>query len=404
MFECTYCSLFFEEKRLLTTHQKTKKCTAHRNIGFVCQQCFKNIKGYNNTLEHVEKCTEKLTEEDMLRALVNQLSLKYAVDVKFDIDNNSGIISFKRICTYVHPSNLNCGVNVPQKKHMFQKTLNKHTDAQLIGSHNLYTNDIFHKIYRLSDPFQFISTKYNFQDASTILWLDCNKMPCFHIKDNTIYVLGKVQCQNDKEQKWFGDTFVLNENEKIIKCVWYKDPELKQFFMNLNPLLKDILNLYLNLGNWALKQKKIKLKPTKQTEKLPCRPRSGRQSPPSERPTESGSQLRAMRGSSQCHDNIISGIIREYNYENLVENIKILSSYDTFYSIFKNLLEKNLKDSILHSNIQHIFKDNLLSSSLVNEEFSLMNMNDPELKDGNYYHLMYYILPESEKNIFLSKH
>jgi hypothetical protein len=42
-----------------------------------------------------------------------------------------------------------------------------------------------------------------------------------------------------------------------------------------------------------------------------------------------------------------------------------------------------------------------VSHSMINEEdFSLMNMNDFELT-GNYYWLMYYILPDSEKNIFL---
>ena len=73
---------------------------------------------------------------------------------------------------------------------------------------------------------------------------------------------------------------------------------------------------------------------------------------------------------------------------------------------------------VLHSNIKHVFKDELLPSSygeslawprgpkvshsMINEEFSLMNMNDLDLT-GNYYCLMYYILPDSEKNIFLSK-
>jgi hypothetical protein len=32
-----------------------------------------------------------------------------------------------------------------------------------------------------------------------------------------------------------------------------------------------------------------------------------------------------------------------------------------------------------------------------------MNMNNPELTGANYNHLMYYVLQDCEKNIFLSK-
>jgi hypothetical protein len=368
MFECTYCNLIFDEKKLLVTHQKTKKCTIHREIGFVCQKCFKHIKGYANILQHVADCQENLSEDQALvTALVNQLSSKYEVSLQFE-DSNSGIINFKRIYRYTHPNIIECGVNVPQKPSMFQKVLNKHVDKQIMGGHGCYLNDVFHKMYRLSDAFQFMSVRYDFETFLNVVWFDSSTVPCFHIKDNDIYVLGKVQCQNENNQKWFGDTFILKDGEKIVKCVWYKDADLKRFFINLKVLLKDLLNLYLNLGNWALKHKKIKL--SKQD----------------------------LRSSSVKVNASIYETMCENNFGNLVDNIKKLNSYETFYPIFKNLVKD---DMMLHSNIEHVFKEELLDCSW-GEEFSLMNMNDLELT-GNYYCLMYYILPDSEKNIFISK-
>jgi hypothetical protein len=184
-----------------------------------------------------------------------------------------------------------------------------------------------------------------------------------------IYILGKIQCQNDDQQKWFGDTFILKESgEKIVKCVWYKDPQLKHFFSSLTPLIKDLLNLYLKLGNWALKQKKIRFKQT--TDEF------------------------------QPKDRILADLMVEYNLLNLVENLQKLSSYETFYPIFKNLLDQKLKGSNLHSNIEHVFKDEIQPSD---ETTSLMTMSDPELTTGNYHYLMDYILPQSEKTIFRSK-
>jgi hypothetical protein len=58
MFKCTYCDLNYNDKKSLVTHQKTKKCTTHRNIGFICQKCFASIKGYDNILKHVSECSE----------------------------------------------------------------------------------------------------------------------------------------------------------------------------------------------------------------------------------------------------------------------------------------------------------------------------------------------------------
>jgi len=371
MYECIHCNLFFEDKKALSTHQRSKKCTAHREIGFVCQKCFCFVKGYSSILDHVTSCKEHIPEtEGVLVSLINQLSSKYSLELRYDDDTKTcGTISFTQRNNYTHPKNLDCGINVPPKMHLFQKTLSKYDDKQHIGSHDRYINDVYHKICRLSDTFQFMAVKYSFNDLMNVLWLETTT-PCFHIKDDIIYILGKVQCQDEQDQKWFGDTFILEENEQIVKCVWYKDPRLKHFFAALAVLLKDVLNLYLDLGNWALNHKKIKLTPIKTTI------------------SEATSTL--------------SSIMTEYNFNNLVDNIKILNSYETFYPIFKNLVEKKLKGSMLHTNIRHVFKDEDKDRLASPNEESLMNMSDRELTGSRYY-LMHYILPKSEKKIFLSK-
>jgi hypothetical protein len=369
MYDCNYCNLTFEEKKGLATHQKTKKCTIHRDVGFVCQKCFKTIKGYDNTLKHISECQEKLDSDiGIITALINQLKIKFDVNLVME-NSNDGVITFKKINKYTHPNKLECGISLPQRIFLFKKTLIKHTDDQIMGSHNLYLNDIYNKILRLDEPFQFLSVRYDFENLMNVVWFKDNSS-CFHIKDDIIYVLGKVQCQNSNGQKWFGDTFNLKEDEKVVKCIWYKDPDLKQFFSCLKPLLKDILNLYLELGSWALKQKKIKFK--EETNNLNTKYK------------------------------IISDIMVEYNFIKLVDNIKSLDSYDTFYSTFKKLLKH--KDNLnLYSNIQHVFKEEVLPSTIINEEYSLMIMNNPKFVGGNYYYLMDYILPESEKVIFRSK-
>jgi len=372
MIECTYCDLIFEDKKHLGMHQKTKKCVAHRNIGFVCQKCFKCIKGYENTLNHVDKCKENLTEEGTLKALINQLSLKYNVDLKLDEDANSGMLTFKKLNNYIRPNNVVYDVNVPQKPHLFQKYLDKYTTEQIIGGHNLYINDLHHKIFRVSDAFQFLSIRYTFEDLFNLLWVKTTT-PCIYHKDGDIYLLGKVQCRNDDEgRKWFGDTFLLKSGENVVKCVWYQDNHLTQLFSCFRYILKDLLNLYLTLGNWALKQEKIKIKGKDDLKTKMC---------------------------------MIADVIVKYNLENLVDTIQKLNSYDTFVSHIKKTL--TTQGSILHSNIEHVFKDDITLSPIIDDDLSLMNMGDPKLIgstiSGNYYHLMYYILPEPERKIFLSK-
>lgn len=367
---CDYCNLVFENKKLLMLHQKTKKCVVHREIGFVCQKCFKYIKGYENTLSHVNECNENLTEEGILRALINQLSLKYDVSLNLDDDTNSGVLTFKKLNNYIHPHNVMNGVNVPQKIHLFQKHLAKYTTDQIIGDYNLYINDLHHKIFRSIDIFQFLSVRYAFEDFLNLLWVKTTT-PCISISGN-IYLLGKVQCQNNEGKKWFGDTFLLKQGEQVVKCVWYQDNDLTQLFSCFRYILKDLLNLYLSLGNWALKQEKIKLK--------------------------GKTDLKTKLGT-------IADVIIKHNLKNLVDTIQILNSYETFSTLVKKILMS--QSTILHSNIDHIFKDDMTLPPIIDEDLLLMNMGNPNLirstVNGNCYHLMHYILSDSERKIFLSK-
>ena len=169
MYNCTHCDLTFESKGNLATHQKTKKCLLHKDINFICKKCFKIIIGYDNTLKHTSECQENITTElGIITALVNQLSLKYKVDLTLEDDNN-GTISFKKMYNYIHPKKLEYGLNIPQRTYLFYKTLMKHTDDQIIGSHNHYLNDVYNKIARLNEPFQFLSVKYGFEDLMKII-------------------------------------------------------------------------------------------------------------------------------------------------------------------------------------------------------------------------------------------
>lgn len=368
MFECTYCNLVYEEKKLLLSHQKTKKCKAHRQIGFICKKCFNVYTGYENILKHVETC-ETVCADDLF-SVINQLSLTYSLDIKYNKENE-GVIHFKKLNIYKHPKFMSSSIILPQKVHLFIKSIEKHNEVEkILGSHNDYINDINHKIFRLGDAFQLLCIKYPFKDLMNLLWLPSSSTSCFYIEPDLkiVYILGQVQCKNETNQKWYGDTFILKENEKINKCVWYKDPSLRQFFSLLNPLLKEILNLYLNLCNWILKKKKVTFKFNKEE-------------------------------AYKSYDTI-NEIIEEYNLKNLIENIQILNCYTTFSCLFKSLLEQQ-KSSSCYSNIQHVFKDELLPSA-INEEYSLMSMSDHELS-RNYFYLMDYILPDSEKTIFRSK-
>lgn len=390
MFECVHCDLAFEEKKLLTTHQKTKKCIVHRNILFMCQKCFKNIKGYANTVAHVSQCTENPKQSDVLTIFVKQLSsLNYNVSLHFENhEGDAGNITFAKIHTYTHPTTLHHSIPAPTKPVAFSKALTKYTDQQLLGSHNHYLNDALHKIYRLGDAFLFMSVKYDFHALMHALWFQTS-YTCFHVKDDYIYVLAKIQSQNIQNKTWHGDTFHNKIDEHITKCIWYKDSDLKRFFINLRSLLKDILNLYLSFGNWCLKQDKIKLKSLKQEPDLKTKLKT------------------------------ISETMQKYGYGHLIDNVRKLNSYELFFPIFKELIDNNSQSpTVLLSNLKHVFKDDLLPLSsgesvcwpggpashceAVEEEFSLMTMNDKELNINDHY-LMYHILPDSEKHIFLSK-
>ncbi|ABF82042.1 hypothetical protein MIV012R [Invertebrate iridescent virus 3] len=372
MFECTHCDLHFESKSKLATHQKTKKCTAHRFLGFTCQKCWDHVKGYENALNHVAKCGQKLQTFEGIQALVAQLALHYKCEVVFDHENGKGQINFQKVFNYTHPSNLQEMREPiePRSMHVWYKMLRKYSDQYLLGGHGLYLNDINYTLFRLSDAFKFLAAKYDARTLLKMLWIEPT-YKLFHVKDGIVYVLGKIQSQTQEGRKWFGDTFCLQRNETIVKCLWYRDPTLEQLWSNTIPLLKEILNLYLDLGTWLLKRKNIKLK-----------------------------------NDHKIHHNcktIIENVFKEYDVTNLIENITVLNSRQTFTTMFREILTQHQKDLRLPSNIHHVFKDDLLPSSLGGQEFSLMTMTEQKISGGNQYHLMYHILPESERPMFETK-
>ncbi|AHL67575.1 hypothetical protein DH26_gp082 [Chloriridovirus anopheles1] len=129
-------------------------------------------------------------------------------------------------------------------------------------------------------------------------------------------------------------------------------------------MVKDLLNLYLDLGNQVLRKEKITFKTVKKEEDTV---------------------------------EIIKNVMAKYNLSLLVENIRNLSDY----IIFRESFESRIITSSRFDNIKYVFKDELLPVKL-NEEYSLMNMSTFELTK-NFHFLMHYILPDSEKAIYLSK-
>lgn len=368
MFECTYCDLTFNEKKLFSAHQKTKRCLNHRYLGFTCKKCLKSITGYDNALNHTTNCDEPESTQptDKLIKVINQLAEHFKMTINFENGLDEGTITFQKTVVYKHPSILTHGIPIAAKPTLFYKTLEKlsidNADS-IIGSHNLYLNDMHHKILRLNDSFQHLGAKCNFEELCKILWLN-SPTSCFQLYENRVYILDKVQCQNQNGQKWYGDTFTLTPGETIVKCVWHADPYLKQFYKKLSVLIKDLLNLYLVLGNWCLKKKKIKIVSL-----------------------------------DEC-DAVLSDVMEEFHNTNLVTNLKLFSLYESFFPRFKQLLVKWLRPN-KYSNIEYIYKDEAIPFF---EDISLMELVDPSLTGGNYYYLMYYILPDYEKPIFLSKH
>jgi hypothetical protein len=353
MPDCGYCDLDFDNETVLALHRKTKKCRIHRNIAFTCRTCLTPVLGYENTLRHVAACeTKKDATIDSVVELVNRMNLGYNLTV-----DSSGTLLYDKVNDYLHPLNLHCGATVPQKPYLIAKALAKHDVKDVLGCHNLYMNDMFNKILRLTDTYQLMCLKYDFETSMTMLW-SSSTYPTIIRRDDSFYILGKVQAQNTNgDKKWYGET--------VVKFVWFKDPRLAEFFKCMRPLLGDILNLFLRMADWALKKNKIKLKGDKD------------------------------------HEPIIAKTMEEFNLTNLIDNIKKLNCYDTFYSTVAKILAKE-EPAALHTNVQHVFKDESAEPFCIVEE-SLMNMKVPNEISGNMHHLVLYVLPENEKPIFKAK-
>ncbi|AHL67576.1 hypothetical protein DH26_gp083 [Chloriridovirus anopheles1] len=228
MFECHHCNLFFKEKKLLAAHQKTKKCTMHRDINFQCKKCFVFISGYDNIMAH--QCNEQTDIGDssakLINSLIEQLK-KFDFDIDFKINDSftNGHIIFKKMNNYQHPTQIDHGLTCPQKLSLYQKIGTKE-DNVILGGNNLYLNNIFFKILHISDSFQILASKYPWNTFVDILWFNSPPFSIFsrersEDKEN-IYVLGKVQSEDKLGQKWYSDTFDLKEGENVHKLVCTK--------------------------------------------------------------------------------------------------------------------------------------------------------------------------------------
>jgi hypothetical protein len=386
LYICEYCDLSFAERKLLLSHQKTKKCTLHRNLLFKCRKCLVEITGYANGLAHAETCD--VFGEVNLQRFVSALKAQ-ANQSGFDVEetaqefravpNPSGIgrclpggqtvgsvvLRIKARNIYTHPEGIACkvGITVPQKLYLIKKLIAKPLDViRASVPPKGYFNDVFSQILNQSELAQILALKLSREEFSQS-WLN-SAYPSLIKKQGEFYALSKVQCKDELGRKWFGDTSLLSDKEHVHRLVWAKDVLLRQTFCNFYPILKDLVNLYLILGKQALKKEKIKTKEVQ----------------------EAG----------------LIDVLSAHGLTNLVENIQMLSNYDLFFSHW----EKNVASSVeTYDNVEQVFSEENLPAKF-GDHFnycSLMNLSDQELTDNAYYHLMHHVLPESEKPIFAKK-
>jgi hypothetical protein len=362
------------------------------------------VTGYDNILQHVQDCdviencdvieTQIGAVRNMRKhvaSVVAQLErCDFETTVVFDDSSgDGGVIHFKQVCKYTHPKLSTSDTaskicKLVKRPALWMKAV---VDRQ-VEVNNHYINDVFNNMLRLSETFQILAFKHKWVEVFRQLWVD-TPTPCVIRYNQDFYILSKVQCRNSQGQKWFGDTSLLNEDEIVVRRVWTKDPGMKHFSSLLQSLLKDVLNLFLTFGNWVLKQKKIKLKKTTLFDE---------------------------------GDVLIGASLNEFGLSNLVDNIKLLDDYDQWFEVTNKLVPDCVRnpapairpvpsrvgttlgkgaDLRRYENVEDIFEDEGKLSGI--PPISLMNMNNPELTGANYNHLMYYVLQDCEKNIFLSK-
>lgn len=363
MFICEYCDISFVDRKLLLSHQKTKKCTVHRNLLFKCRKCLVEVTGYSNGLAHAETC-DVLGEVDLPR-FVSAVKAR-AVQSGFSVEETAGesgsvVLRIGVRNVYRHPqvTARKVGIAVPQKLYLVKKLMAKHLE---VVPQKGYFNDVFSQILNQSELAQFFALKLSCEEFSQN-WLN-SAYPSLIKKQGEYYALSKVQCRDELGRKWFGDTSLLSDNEHVHRLVWAKDVSLRQTFCNFYPILKDLVNLYLVLGKQALKKENIKTKEVQ----------------------EAG----------------LVDVLSAHGLANLVENIKMFSNYDIFFSHW----QKNVASSVeTYDNLEQVFGAENLSAKFGDHSnyCSLMNLSDQALTDNAYYHLMYHVLPDCEKQIFAQK-
>jgi hypothetical protein len=235
MFECKHCDVSFETKKLLSLHQRSKKCTVHRTIIFKCKKCLNETNGYDNAIKHSVVCTSE--EPDVLSNIINQFKKFYTVNVTGDC------LTFQKMNNYDQPPLLEKGPSVPNKNSRFLSLSNTNIKGNLTS----YLSDVKFQTAMLGDAIQIIAYLYPWNEFVDTLWFD-SASSIFYIKDNVFHVLTKTQCQDENGKTWFGNAFDLKKGERVTKCVWTKDPELKITFGHIRECLKDLVNLYLAMG------------------------------------------------------------------------------------------------------------------------------------------------------------
>ena len=80
MFNCTYCNLVFDEKKIFLAHQKTKKCLNHRQIKFVQDNHSCSKKGVIRGLHYQDSPNQ---QAKLVRVIAGEI-FDVAVDIRPD--------------------------------------------------------------------------------------------------------------------------------------------------------------------------------------------------------------------------------------------------------------------------------------------------------------------------------
>lgn len=361
MNKCVYCNLSFQDKKTLASHQKTKKCLAHRHLLFTCTKCLARILGYENSIEHTRSCAETPPASgtiDYFLALINASGgTEFSISaLSRSVDEINISVTRKKI--YTHPISINMGITAPLKLNALQKTLAK---PDILGSHGTYINDVFSTILNTSEPIACLSSKEPFARVVE-MWLE-GPCPSVWVHENQVYAIAAVQCQSDEGHKWSTDTSRLSPTDSVARLTFMRDPELARLFSNFSLVVKDMLNLYIGLAKQVFRKEKIKKAEAAQ----------------------------------------LDAVFAKYPAVNLLAaNIKCASEQNRFAAVMSDALQRRGQVERFH-NLRYVFSQELLPLKLFHSDaYSLMSLHDHELSDHVKTALMY-VLPESERVIFSHK-